>query len=376
MVRRCGLVWRDMEVRHLCQLVAAYSHVSADTVFLQFAGFILDACRSLRDPPEIRAGERVYAFFSFERALHGVLRAMQGGGPPPSTPPGPQHFGPPLPPGYARSSPPQAYPPAPYSAPAGNLPRPNAGIARATPSDKLRSTFKCPKFLGEVRHWKVWNQGFVRFLSINQLDHVLEENFLQVGLTLDRQEENKLVFYILEDAVAGAPVAAKYVRRAALWNGNEAYYMLYAGYALSGPAHATILLAQLSNFRFATDETSSEVVLRLQELFDDLESLPGTLAMNLNDTQKINYLLSAIRPERSLAPVYSQIQTQQVRGQISFEQACDDLQFQAEALRADDLLHAIHLLPPPPNLLCVRLGLFPLSSRRPTSARTEHLRPR
>ncbi len=115
-------------------------------------------------------------------------------------------------------------------------------------------------------------------------------------------------------------------------------------HALLGPAHAAILLAELSNFRFNSDETSSEVVLRLQELYDDLESLPGTSDMRtLNDTQKINYLLSAIRPERSLAPVYSQIQTQQVRGLITFEQAFDDLQLRAEALRADDLLHAIHL---------------------------------
>jgi hypothetical protein len=53
--------------------------------------------------------------------------------------------------------------------------------------------------------------------------------------------------------------------------------------------------------------------------------------MLLNDTQKINYLLSAVRPERSLASVYSQIQT------------CEDLQFRDEAMRADGLLHATHL---------------------------------
>ncbi len=92
----------------------------------------------------------------------------------------------------------------------------------------------------------------LRFLSINQLDHVLEEDFLQVGLTFERQEDNKLVFYILEDAVAGASVAAKYVSRAALWNGNEAYYLLYAGYALSGPAHAAFLQA-----------TSASILMRL-----------------------------------------------------------------------------------------------------------------
>ncbi len=133
------------------------------------------------------------------------------------------------------------------------------------------------------------------------------------------------------------------MRRAAIWNGHDAYNFLYAGFALSGPAAAAILLAELSSFRFKTDESPSDVVLRLQELFDDLESLPSTAAMTLNDTQKINYLLSAIRPERSLASVYSQIQTAQVRGTITFVQACDDLQFRDEAMRADDLLHATHL---------------------------------
>jgi hypothetical protein len=172
------------------------------------------------------------------------------------------------------------------------------------------------------------------------LDHVIEEAFLVTSLTVSHQEDNKLVYYILEDAVAGSSVAAKYVRRAAIWNGHEAYYLLYDGFSLSGPANAAVLLGELSHFRFKVDETPSEVTLRLEELFDDLESIPGTAAMTLNDTQKINYLLSAIRPERALASVYSQIQTEQVRGTITFVQACDDLRFRCEALRADDLLHA------------------------------------
>jgi hypothetical protein len=188
----------------------------------------------------------------------------------------------------------------------------------------------------------VWNQGFIRFLSINNLDHVIEEGFLERVLTVDLQADNKLVYYILEDAVAGSTVASKHIRRAAVWNGNEAYFYLYDGYALSGPANASILLTELSNFRFKSDETPSEVVLRLQELFDELESVPGEAAMTMNDTQKINYLLSAIRPERSLASVYSMIQSKQVRGKITFVKACDDLRFRCEALRADDLLHASH----------------------------------
>ncbi len=82
--------------------------------------------------------------------------------------------------------------------------------------------------------------------------------------------------------------------------------------------------------------------MRLQDIFDELESVPGNAAMTLNDTQKINYLLSAMRPERSLASVYSLIQAKQVRGTITFEKACNDLRFRCETLRADDLLHASH----------------------------------
>jgi hypothetical protein len=109
-----------------------------------------------------------------------------------------------------------------------------------------------------MRHWKVWNQGFVRFLSINKLDHVIEEDFLVGVLTIELQEDNKLVYYILEDALAGSTLDTKYLRRAALWNGHEAYYILYDGFALSGPATAAILLGELSNFLFKTDETPSE----------------------------------------------------------------------------------------------------------------------
>jgi hypothetical protein len=340
------IVTASMEVQRLCQLVASWAGVPSDTVYLQFAGTVLDMDRRLSDAPAIRSGAHVHAFFSIARALQFVLHLMQGGNPPPPATPLPaQVFGPVLPPGYARGHSPLSQSQSPPLPPAHQQSS-SKGLGmstRTTASERLRSTFKCPKFLGEARHWKLWNQGFVRFLSINQLDHVIEEDFLKASLTPELQDENKLVYYILEESVSGSPTASKYVRRAAMWNGNEAYYLLYGGFALSGPAAAAILLVELGNFRFKADETASEVVLRLQELFDDLEPLPGSAALLLNDTQKINYLLSAVRPERSLASVYSQIQTAQVRGNITFAQACVDLQFRDEAIRADDLLHAAHL---------------------------------
>jgi hypothetical protein len=176
-------------------------------------------------------------------------------------------------------------------------------------------------------------------MALQQLDHVLDVSFKVVVMTLNHQQDNKLVYYLLEDAVSGSTVATKYVRRAPEWDGHAAYNSLYDGYAFSGPATATLLLSELTNFRFNVDETASELVLRLQEIFEDLEAVPGQSAVVFSDTQKINYLLSTIKHERSLQPVYVQIQTEQIRGRVTFEQACDDLRYRCEANRADDLLN-------------------------------------
>jgi hypothetical protein len=112
----------------------------------------------------------------------------------------------------------------------------------------------------------------------------------------------------------------------------------YDGYSFSGPATATLLLSELSNFRFNVDESVSALVLRLQEMFEDLEAVPGESSVVFSNTQKINYLLSAIKHERSMQHVYVQIQTDQLRGRITFDQACEDLRYRCEANRADELL--------------------------------------
>ncbi len=97
-------------------------------------------------------------------------------------------------------------------------------------------------------------------------------------------------------------------------------------------------MAQLSNMRFQGGETGTAFCLRLIELFEDLELIPGTAAVCLNDTAKLGYLLSAIRHEEDLGAVYVQLQTDQLRGKVTFEQACQELHFRCEAIRADKLL--------------------------------------
>ncbi len=66
--------------------------------------------------------------------------------------------------------------------------------------------------------------------------------------------------------------------------------------------------------------------------------VPGPSAIFMNDTQKIDYLLSGIRQERSLQAVYVALQDKQLQGGVTFEEACDILHVRCEALCADELL--------------------------------------
>jgi hypothetical protein len=80
---------------------------------------------------------------------------------------------------------------------------------------KILGSFKLPKFDGTARYWKTWDKTFVRFLSIYQLDFVIEETFLDVlPLSPRNFEANKMVYYILEDAITAGSIAGSYLRQA------------------------------------------------------------------------------------------------------------------------------------------------------------------
>jgi hypothetical protein len=204
---------------------------------------------------------------------------------------------------------------------------------------KILGTFKLLKFDGNARSWKAWDKTFIRYLSIHQLDFVIVETFLDsLPLTPRDFAANKMVYYILEDAIIPGSIAAKYFRQAAKWNGNEAYAKLFNGYVFSGPQTMTLLLAQLVNVRFNADESASGFCLRLREIFEDLEMVPGPASIRMNDTQKIGYLLTGIRPEKKLEAVYVALQEKQGLGSITFEDACDVLHTRCDAIRADEML--------------------------------------
>jgi hypothetical protein len=167
----------------------------------------------------------------------------------------------------------------------------------------------------------------------------LEEGFLELlWVTPGAKAANKMVFFLIENAVATGTLAAKLVRQATKWNGHETFILLRNGYVFHGPQTATILLAELSKIRLLRDEDASSFCLRLVELIEDLELIPGEAAVFLTDTQKIGYLLSAIRNETGLQAVYSQLLSEQLWGTTTFDRACEELHHRVETMKADEFL--------------------------------------
>lgn len=78
--------------------------------------------------------------------------------------------------------------------------------------------------------------------------------------------------------------------------------------------------------------------MRLVELFDDLEEVPGEAAQTFNDVQKIGYLQTALAHEPDLKYFHMHIQTNLTRGNITFLEACTDLYAQCGDSRAQEML--------------------------------------
>ncbi len=87
--------------------------------------------------------------------------------------------------------------------------------------------------------------------GLHQLDYVLEEDFFPELLWVapGAKAENKLVFFLIEDAVAAGTLASKLVRQATKWNEHEAFTLLRNSYVFNGPQTATILLGEISRIR-------------------------------------------------------------------------------------------------------------------------------
>jgi hypothetical protein len=193
--------WPTANVQLLRRQVLMTLGFPADSLFFVCHGVALDLQRRLSDRPVIDGTTPIYLFTSLGNATQALARHAGQEPHPPS-------------PGRDGGMP---YPRATFGQPSFGLRAPTydprlGASSTGGASDKLRSTFKCPKFLGDARHWKQWNKGFVRYLAIQQLDHIIEVEFKSMMMTVALNADNKFVYYLLEDAVSGSAVATKQVR--------------------------------------------------------------------------------------------------------------------------------------------------------------------
>jgi hypothetical protein len=201
---------------------------------------------------------------------------------------------------------------------------------------KLRSTFKLKPFSGRPADWSSFDEGLERYATIHGLGAVLLEDYpTSEGFNF---EQNQIFYYALQEALLAAPQALGFFKTAAKWDGHGAYVAVHHAYNFMGPTTAALLLKKLSNLRMTSSETPTALVMRLVELFDELEEVPGDAAYVFNDVQKIGYLQAAIAHEPDLKQMHMHIQTSLTRGNITFLEACTDLYAQCDDLRAQELL--------------------------------------
>jgi hypothetical protein len=182
-------VYLEMMVSQLVGEAAAIFRLEARTVVLMlFSGTPanLDRARTSAGPPRVVPDATVFVFAVMGLAGdHSVNLASRGGERPPPSP----------------NTVPQMH-------------------------SKLLGTFKLPKFDGTTRAWKQWDRDFVRFLGLHQLEHVLLEGFLSTFPNPEAVASNKIVYFLIEEAVLPRTLASKYVRQASLWDGHGAYLLL------------------------------------------------------------------------------------------------------------------------------------------------------
>jgi hypothetical protein len=147
------------------------------------------------------------------------------------------------------------------------------------------------------------------------------------------------MYFLLEKAVKDNVLAYSHLKKAPKLDGNKADFALREAFVFSGQANGAILLMKLTNFRLGQGELVSAFCLRLRELFEELEELEGEHAFVFNDTQRLEYLLTAIRNEVDLEASYTHITAEMNRGSMTFELAVADLESRCEQARADELLN-------------------------------------
>ena len=191
---------------------------------------------------------------------------------------------------------------------------------------------KLDTFSDKPADWLEFKDAIFRVAGVNDLEHVLDPGYYQDPRFNTR--DNKLMYFLLQRAVTGTVDAIMHFRKAPSMDGHAAYFELYNAYTLAAPAQAAILLQSLTLFRMKPGERLSAFCSRLVKLFDDLDRLPGEYRMTHNPTQRLGYLLTAIRHEADLKETYVYIEQAMTRGDMTFELAVRALEKRCETVQA------------------------------------------
>ena len=204
-------------------------------------------------------------------------------------------------------------------------------------SNIIKDLSKLEPFDGTQESFKSFETNLERVAAVNDLEHTLDPDYW--GSSLFNVKDNKIMYFLLEKAVKDNVLAYSHFKKAPKLDGNKAYFALREAFVFSGQANGAILLMKLTNFRLGQGELVSAFCLRLRELFEELEELEGEHAFVFNDTQRLGYLLTAIRNEVDLEASYTYITAEMNRGSMTFELAVADLESRCEQARADELLN-------------------------------------
>ena len=191
---------------------------------------------------------------------------------------------------------------------------------------------KLDTFSDNPTDWLDFKDAIFRVAGVNDLEHVLAPGYYQDPRFNTR--DNKLMYFLLQRAVTGTVDAILHFRKAPAMDGHAAYFELYNAYTLAAPAQSAILLQKLTLFRMKTGERLNAFCSRLVKLFDDLDRLPGEYRMTHNPTQRLGYLLTAIRNEEDLKETYVYIEQAMTRGDMTFDLAVRALGRRCETLQA------------------------------------------
>ena len=196
---------------------------------------------------------------------------------------------------------------------------------------------KLTTFTGNQVEFKSWCNSLWRVAGVNDMEDALEPTYRPGTQGFDAKK-NKVLYYLIEKAVEDSVVAHSHFKRAPRFDGNAAYFQLRDAYVFTSQAEAALLLQKLNGFHLQSGELLTTFCTRLEELFEDLESLEGENKMEFSTTQKLMYLLRAISTEPELAAAHVYLQSEMNRGSMTFQLAMRDLQLRCETRRADEAL--------------------------------------